>query len=248
MKVLIVEDEKLNTERLKKLLASLDLSIEIVGNCTSIEDTIQWLKENTMPELIFLDIELSDGISFKIFEHVKINAEIIFVTAYNEYAIDAIKVGAMDYILKPVKLQELKIAIEKVNIRMETKAQPQPNIQELMHSIKSTHPTQKLAINSLTGTEFIDLDGVLYFESDSNYTSLFLSSGKTIVASKTLKEFENLVVGKGFYRIQNRYLVNLKSIVKFQSVNGGEVVLSNGAIIPVGKDKKKELFALLSLN
>ena len=201
-----------------------------------------------MPELIFLDIELSDGISFKIFEHVKINAEIIFVTAYNEYAIDAIKVGAMDYILKPVKLQELKIAIEKVNIRMETKAQPQPNIQELMHSIKSTHPTQKLAINSLTGTEFIDLDGVLYFESDSNYTSLFLSSGKTIVASKTLKEFENLVVGKGFYRIQNRYLVNLKSIVKFQSVNGGEVVLSNGAIIPVGKDKKKELFALLSLN
>ena len=248
MRVLIVEDEKLNTERLKKLLASLDLSIEIVGNCTSIEDTIQWLKENTMPELIFLDIELSDGISFKIFEHVKINAEIIFVTAYNEYAIDAIKVGAMDYILKPVKLQELKIAIEKVNIRMETKAQPQPNIQELMHSIKSTHPTQKLAINSLTGTEFIDLDGVLYFESDSNYTSLFLSSGKTIVASKTLKEFENLVVGKGFYRIQNRYLVNLKSIVKFQSVNGGEVVLSNGAIIPVGKDKKKELFALLSLN
>ena len=147
MKVLIVEDEKLNTERLKKLLASLDLSIEIVGNCTSIEDTIQWLKENTMPELIFLDIELSDGISFKIFEHVKINAEIIFVTAYNEYAIDAIKVGAMDYILKPVKLQELKIAIEKVNIRMETKAQPQPNIQELMHSIKSTHPTQKLAIH-----------------------------------------------------------------------------------------------------
>ena len=247
MKILIVEDEKLNTERLKKFLFTLDEETEIVGNCTSIQSTIEWLRQNPMPDLVFLDIELTDGISFKVFEHVTITAEIIFVTAYNEYAIDAIRVGAMDYILKPIKLQELKMAVERAKLRIETKAKRHSSNSDFNTEAQREQIDPRLAVNSLSGTEFIALDAILYFASDSNYTSLYLNSGKTIVASKTLKEFESLVKGKGFFRVQNRFLVSLKAIVKFQSINGGEVVMSNGATIPVGKDKKKELFALLSL-
>ena len=216
MKILIVEDEKLNTERLKKFLFTLDEETEIVGNCTSIQSTIEWLRQNPMPDLVFLDIELTDGISFKVFEHVTITAEIIFVTAYNEYAIDAIRVGAMDYILKPIKLQELKMAVERAKLRIETKAKRQSSNSDFNTEAQREQIDPRLAVNSLSGTEFIALDAILYFASDSNYTSLYLNSGKTIVASKTLKEFESLVKGKGFFRVQNRFLVSLKAIVKFQ--------------------------------
>jgi two-component system LytT family response regulator len=246
MKIFIVEDEIHAAERLKKLLLAIDPGIQILSVCDSIESSVKWLKDNTWPDLIFMDIEIADGRSFEIFNELTITSPVIFITSYNEFAIKAIKLNALDYLLKPIDRNELKEAIDKAKKIVSNGEKL--DYQQITSHINMAEKPKKLAINDLNGARFVDIDKIIRLKADSNYTHIVLCTGETIVSSKTLKDYEEMLAQNGFFRVHNTHLINLAHVEKYVKGIGGTVVMSDGASIDVSRQKKKELMEALSLN
>ncbi len=246
MKVLIVEDEIHAAERLKKLLTAIDPNIETLAACDSVEASVKWLKNNLRPDLIFMDIEIADGRSFEIFKEVQVLSPVIFITSYNEFAINAIKLNALDYLLKPIDKNELKEALLKAQKVLSTGNRP--DYPAIYSSIANGEKPKKLAVNDLNGARFVDIDKIVRLRADSNYTHIVLSNSETIISSKTLKDYEEILVQSGFFRVHNTHLINLAFVEKYVKGIGGTVIMSDGASIDVSRQKKKELLETLSLN
>ncbi|HXP52480.1 MAG TPA: LytTR family DNA-binding domain-containing protein [Bacteroidia bacterium] len=246
MKVLIVEDEIHAAERLKKLLLAIDPVIQVLQVCDSVESSVKWLKSNSSPELIFMDIEIADGRSFEIFKDVQVTSPVIFITSYNEFAINAIKLNALDYLLKPIDKNELKEAVLKAQKIINSS--DRPDYQTIYTSIASGEKPKKLAVNDLNGVRFVDIDKIVRLKADSNYTHIILTTGESITSSKTLKDYEDILVQAGFFRVHNTHLINLVFVEKYVKGIGGTVIMSDGASIDVSRQKKKELLEALSLN
>ena len=183
MKIFIVEDEIHAAERLKKLLLSIDSTIQILSVCDSVQSSVQWLKNNNWPDLIFMDIEIADGRSFDIFKEVNITSPVIFITSYNEFAIKAIKLNALDYLLKPIDKDELKEALNKA--KKTISSGERQDYQQFTNSVNSGEKPKKLAIHDLNGARFVDIEKIIRLKADSNYTHIVLSSGETIVSSES---------------------------------------------------------------
>ncbi|HTB07291.1 MAG TPA: LytTR family DNA-binding domain-containing protein [Bacteroidia bacterium] len=249
MKILIIEDETPAANRVKKLLATINPEIVVPAICDSIESSIKWLEENPAPDLILMDIELSDGPSFKIFKKTQISSPVIFTTAYDKFAIEAIKLGALDYLLKPIEKNELSEAIARVENYNSAKAATILKAQQqYIESITAEGKPKKLAIRNSDGIIFVEIDKIVKLKADSNYAHIFLKDGKQLTASKTLKDFEELLSEYGFFRVHSAHLVNLSYIEKYIKGEGGFVVMCDGSSIEVSRDKKKALLALLSIN
>jgi two-component system LytT family response regulator len=249
MKILIIEDEIPAANRIKKLLASINTEITIPAICDSIESSVKWLQANPAPDLILMDIELSDGTSFKIFKKTQINSPVIFTTAYDKFAIDAIKLGALDYLLKPIEKDELFEAIQKVESYHSEKSESISKAQQqYIESITSEGKPKKLAIRNSDGIIFVEIEKIVKLKADSNYAHIFLTDGRQLTASKTLKDFEELLSEYGFFRVHSAHLINLSYIEKYIKGEGGFVVMCDGSSIEVSRDKKKALLALLSIN
>ncbi|HWY98534.1 MAG TPA: LytTR family DNA-binding domain-containing protein [Bacteroidia bacterium] len=246
MRILIVEDEKLAAERLKKLLHAIDPGIQIMTVCDSVESSVTWLKNNPWPELIFMDIEIADGRSFDIFKNVTVTSPVIFITSYNEFAIKAIKLNALDYLLKPIDKEELKEAVFKAQ-RMLSSGE-KPDYQSAYNSIATGDKPKKLAVSDLNGARFVDIDKIVRLKADSNYTHIVLTTGESITSSKTLKDYEEILALSGFFRVHNTHLINLSYVDKYIKGIGGTVIMTDGASIEVSRQKKKELMEALSLN
>ena len=192
MKVLLVEDEIHASERLKKLLVAIDPQIEVLAACDSVESSVKWIKSNPLPDLIFMDIEIADGRSFEIFKQVQIPSPVIFITSYNEFAINAIKLNALDYLLKPIDKNELKEAVLKAQKILGSGERP--DYPTIYNAIGSGDKPKKLAVNDLNGARFVEIDKIVRLKADSNYTHIVLTSGESIVSSKTLKDYEEMLV------------------------------------------------------
>jgi two-component system LytT family response regulator len=246
MRVLIVEDEIHAAERLKKLLFAIDSEIQVLHVCDSVESSVKWLKSNSRPELIFMDIEIADGRSFEIFKEVQVTSPVIFITSYNEFAINAIKLSALDYLLKPIDKNELKEAVLKAQKIIS--GNDRPDYQTIYTSIASGDRPKKLAVNDLNGARFVDIDKIVRLKADSNYTHIILTTGESITSSKTLKDYEDILVQAGFFRVHNTHLINLVFVEKYVKGIGGTVIMSDGVSIDVSRQKKKELLEALSLN
>lgn len=246
MKVLIVEDEIHAAERLKKLLLAIDSGIKVLHVCDSVESSVKWLKSNPGPELIFMDIEIADGRSFEIFKDVQIASPVIFITSYNEFAINAIKLNALDYLLKPIDKNELKEAVLKAKKTLNSN--DHPDYQTIYSSIAFGDKPKKLAVNDISGIRFVDIEKIVRLKADSNYTHIILTTGESITSSKTLKDYEDILVQAGFFRVHNTHLINLAFVEKYVKGIGGTVIMSDGASIDVSRQKKKELLDALSLN
>jgi two-component system LytT family response regulator len=246
MKVLLVEDEIHASERLKKLLVAIDSQIEVLSFCDSVESSVKWLKNNLQPDLIFMDIEIADGRSFEIFKQVQVTSPVIFVTSYNEFAINAIKLNALDYLLKPIDKNELKEAVLKAQKVLSSGERP--DYPAMYNAIGNGDKPKKLAVNDLNGARFVDIDKIVRLKADSNYTHIVLTTGESIVSSKTLKDYEEILVQSGFFRVHNTHLINLSYVEKYVKGIGGTVIMSDGASIDVSRQKKKELLDALSLN
>lgn len=246
MRVLIVEDEIHAAERLKKMLHTIDPDIQIMTVCDSVESSVKWLKDNPWPELIFMDIEIADGRSFEIFKKVTVTSPVIFVTSYNEFAIKAIKLSALDYLLKPIDKDELKEAVHKAQRII--KSGEKPDYQNAYQSIATGEKPKKLAVNDLNGARFVDIDKIVRLKADSNYTHIVLTTGESITSSKTLKDYEEILALSGFFRVHNTHLINLSYVEKYVKGIGGTVIMTDGASIEVSRQKKKELLEALSLN
>lgn len=230
---IIVDDEIPAQESLTKLLQRFCKNVEIVGVASNVNEAVELCLEKR-PELLFLDIQMPTGSGFDILEKTTfIEKQVIFTTAYSNHAIEAIKANAIDYLLKPIEIQELVKAVEKA----------------IKNNQKNNQPTEersldKIAIPTLDGTYFYNKSEIIRAEADSNYTELHLVNGKKIVSSKTLKEIEISLVKSSFIRVHKSHLININFIKKYIKGDGGMLILNDDSMIPVSRSNKDELLNL----
>ncbi len=242
IRTVLVDDEKNSLVILQKLLEKHVPEVEVVDTAQTVEQAVETI-EKTRPDLVFLDINLPDGDGFEVLEKIDYrDFGVIFVTAYDQYAIKAFEFAALHYILKPVEPVQL---IEAVNRYKETREEEiTKKIMALSSNIKQ-QPT-KLILPTSSGLHIIDLDDIIRCESSNNYTTFYLTSGKKIVVSKSIQTYEKLLKDSHFCRIHNKHIVNLKFIKKYVRGRGGYVVLSNGEQIDVSEGRKKNFLEKLS--
>lgn len=213
--------------------------LEVVGVCHGAEDGIKKISELN-PELIFLDIEMPRMSGFDMLEKLlPFRFDVIFTTAYDNYAIRAFKYSAMDYLLKPVAAEDLKQAVEKYLHPRQSNNYP-VQLGLLKENIKLINPAhiQRIAIPTTEGLNMQPINDILYCEASSSYTIFHLSKGGKIVSAKTLKEYEELLEPHNFFRIHHSHMVNLNYVEKYIKGDGGFVLLSNGAEVAVSRSRK----------
>jgi len=230
MKVLIIEDESLAQNELKRLLNEIDENIAIAGCIDSVEDSINWFQKGEVVDLIFLDIQLSDGISFDIFDEVKSKIPVIFTTAYDEYAIKAFELNSIDYLLKPIKKDNLKSALDKFSeLKTNFQADKQDsNLEDLKKYIDNLNKKYKDRFLVKIGDQvkFIQVTDVAYFKADDTIVYLYNNDGKRFIIDYKLDQIVNLVEDELFFGISRSYIAHLNSINKISKHLNGRLKIS----------------------
>lgn len=241
---LIIDDERDARESLQLLLKKNCPEINILALCASPETGIDKINK-LQPDLVFLDVQMPGLSGFDVLEKlISIDFDIIFVTAHDKYAIKAIKFSALDYLLKPVDVDELIEAVEKTKLKRENKAQ---HFQSLLQNVRQgSEKLTRLAIPSDNEIIVQKIEEIIFCEADSNYTKLYLSNGKQITVSKTLKQFESILPPTDFCRIHHATLVNLAHITKYVKGEGGYVLVTGGQHLDVSRRKKDNLLRVLN--
>src|SRR5260221_577813 len=212
MNILIIEDEPQAAQRLEKLVKSILPEATILPSIDSVKKSVQWLKSN-LPDLIFMDIQLADGISFQIFDQIEIKSPVIFTTAYDEYALKAFKVNSIDYILKPVDEQELRVAIQKYE-RL-TGSSSNNNMMEsigLAMQMLTKKYKERFVIKVGEHLKSVETDDILFFFSLEKATFVQTKDGKKNILDFTMDQLEELLDPSKFFRINRKYIVHVKSI------------------------------------
>ncbi|MCU7496152.1 MAG: response regulator transcription factor [Ignavibacteria bacterium] len=229
MKVLIIEDEALTSRRLKELIHLSDDSIEVLDILDSIESSVDYFERNPQPDLIFMDIQLSDGLSFEIFNRVDISCPVVFTTAFDEYAVQAFRVNSIDYLLKPVKAEDLQRSLDKFN-RLKTPYQTSFNpgeIHEVLKKLSLNQTVYKSGFLLKTGQTYqrISCQEVAYFHTENKLTYIVLFSGKIFVTEYTLDILEKELNPYLFFRISRQFIVSLNSVESVHVYFGGSLKL-----------------------
>jgi len=238
-KAIIIEDEKQGLNNLKNILAEHCSDITIVGEAGSVAEGNRLLQSASVkPDVAFLDINLPDGLVFQLLNDLdKIPFEIIFVTAFEEYAIRACQYSSIGYIVKPIDPDELKEAVNRIN------AGKTHHINERMevfnqHYFNKPNPFRKMSISALDGIYFINIQDIIRCEAEDNYTHIHLSNGDKITASKTIKAYEDMLSSVNFYRVHKSHLINLNYMKKFVKGDGGYLVMDDGKKIEVSRRRR----------
>lgn len=237
IKAVIIDDEPSARQFLAALLEKFFPHVEVIAQADSIKTGIETLNKNK-PDLVFLDIEMPHGHSFDILENVdNLDYEIVFITAHNQYALDAFKFSAIDYLLKPVKISDIKRALDRFEKRSDNSGEKE-KIRVLLDNLNQN--LNRIVLPTSKGFEIASINEILRCEGDRNYTNFVFSDGRKILVSKTLKEFEDLLTNYGFFRIHQSYLVNLKYIKKFFKGKSPEIEMHDGEILPIARNRKEE--------
>ena len=246
IRTVVIEDEEHSRKMLMEILHEHCRQINVVAEADSVKTGLAAIAQQK-PQLVFLDIELQSETSFEILEQLpEINFELVFTTAFDHYALKAIKFCAIDYLLKPIDLNELKVAVAKAEKRL-NRDYPNKNLEVLLHNIKSgSQNNHRIALSTLEGLLFINVCDIIYCESNGPYTHFILKQANKIVTSKHLKDYENLLSGYDFFRIHKSYLVNLREIQKYIRGEGGQLIMSNGAALSVSKQRKEDFLRIYS--
>lgn len=247
MKVIIVDDEVSARNSISRFLNENFPEISILSSVGTIKEGYEaTLKSN--PDLLFLDIELPDGTGFDFLNKFsRIPFKIIFITGHQEYALDAIKVSALDYILKPIDEGELKAAVKKASEIINREEQDM-KLRALTENLKSKKALKRIILRTAEALQLISVSEIIRAEADSNYTHFYLERGGHIIVSRTIKEFDSLLSGSGFCRVHQSHLINLNHVDKFLRRDSGSVLLKNGTIIPVSPNLKQKVIKSLSDN
>ncbi|MDB5255859.1 MAG: DNA-binding response regulator [Chitinophagaceae bacterium] len=246
LKALLVDDENKSRESLKILIEDFCSGVEVVAMASSVDEALTALTASS-PDIVFLDIRMNKEMGFDFLSRCSnIDFQVVFTTAYSEYAIDAIKFSALDYLLKPINIEDLKSAIAKAQKKL-SGDDLKEKVDFLLQNFKVDNSDNfKLVLPTSEGLIFINFKDILYCEASSNYTIFHMRDSKKYVVSKTLKEYEDLLVNYNFFRIHNSFLINLREIVKYVKGDGGYVVLSNDKSLDVSKRKKEFFLTKLS--
>ena len=248
IKAVVVDDEKNSRETIMGVLEQFCQGVEVVGSAGDV-DTAIGVIANTHPDVVFLDVEMGQKSGFNLLEEIgDPDFQVIFVTAFDQYAIKAFKFCAVEYLLKPLDLEELQEAIAKVRENIDLKA-AKLNLSHLLHNLRDKDPaTHKIAIPVSQGYEFVRPSEIVYFEAHGNYSTAYLASGKKLMVSKTLKFFEQLLDDHAFLRIHHSYYINPDFVRAYSRLNGGELTLEGDFVLPVSRSKKENLLAKLNLS
>jgi two-component system, LytTR family, response regulator len=244
---IIVDDEPFASEALNSLLKRYFPEVEVLAICRSGSDALQEIPLRN-PDLVFLDIEMPHMNGFDLIEKLpSIQFDLIFTTSHDQYAIQAIRFSALDYLLKPVDREDLKKAIHRVQTK---KQYPLPQqLEILLQKLnKPANANLKIAIPTMEGLEMIEIDSVINCESESNYTIFRLKNKQRITASRTLKDIEEILEGHSFVRVHKSFLVNLNEIKRYVKGEGGYLVMSDGTHIDVSRTRKEILLQRLLPN
>lgn len=250
LNAIIVDDEEFARSSLYFLLQEHCTAIQICGIAKSVSEA-RVLLENHTVNLIFLDIAMPIEDGFALIPQAQIhNASVIFTTAYDQYALKAIKANALDYLLKPIDIDELKLAVEKAIEQYQLFKQTATNRNESLENLAKE--IEKNEINKLTlptghGYRLVEIDNILYIEADSNYSIFNLNSDERIMVGKVLKDYEELLPTDRFVRIHKSSIVNLKYVKEYQTKNGTTLSLTNGNILAVSRRRASELFEKIKL-
>lgn len=243
IRTVIVDDEPNNIETLQQLLLKYCPQVELAGTADSVARAREAILESK-PDLVFLDIEMPYGNAFELLNSLPvIEFEIIFVTAFGNYAIEAIKFSALDYLLKPVNIKELQAAVQKAAQRIQFKNISQ-KLDNLYFNLNAAKPSnQKIALPTLEGLIFVNIRDLVWLEARGSYTCIYLSSQQRIMVSRTLKEFEDVLPEDCFSRIHQSYVINHNYIKKYNRGRGGTIEMDDGTVIEVSMRKKDEFLA-----
>jgi two-component system, LytTR family, response regulator len=245
IRTVLVDDETDSIRVLQKLLETYCAQVVVVGTAEGVETALAVI-QSTRPDLLFLDIEMTQGNAFDLLNQLRpLTFQVIFVTAFDNYAIRAFKYSAVDYLLKPVDIDELVSAVERVAERSQ-----QRNIvdqmQVFLDSMGSMHLSQqKMAVPTLDGLIFINLKDVVRLEARSSYTQIIMENGEVVTATRTIKEYEDILPESLFCRIHNSHIINLQKIDKYHKGRGGYVVLEDGSRIEVASRRRHEFLRRL---
>lgn len=240
IRAIIIDDEKTSSDALMGLLRRYCENIAVVAVADGYKTGVKAIHEYR-PEVVFLDIQMPDGSGFQVLEDVKeVNFEVIFTTAYDQYAIKAIKYSALDYLLKPIIPSDLLNAIKKIEKKTEDLGMTD-NIKVLLDNLKNKSASKKVVLSTAEKIHIVESDDIIRCESDDYYTRFFFTDGKTLLISKTLKETEQLLGDTDFLRPHKSHLVNIKYIKGLLKNDGGYIVLSDGSKVPVSRRKKEKV-------
>lgn len=245
IKAVIIDDEPAMQEVNRRYLESCFPEISLCGIANSVESGIRLIIEKK-PELVLLDVELGEETGFQILEALKpYSFKVVFITGYGSYALRAIKFSAIEYILKPIDITEFKVAIQKVISELHKKNEHEMQNQYLLDSMRKEFNLKKLVLKTSDSLHIIDINNILYCQSDNSYTTFFIENEDKIVVSKSIKEYEELLCEHSFFRPHQSYLVNLNQVKKIDKSDGGFIIMKNKKEIPVSVRQKKQLVSML---
>ena len=232
MKVLIVEDEELAVKKIRKTLGEVDADAVIMGVTDSIQGTVNWLQENPSPDLILMDIELSDGQSFEIFSRTKVNSAVVFTTSYDEYALKAFKVNSIDYLLKPIQKEDLEAALNKYKQMKTMYAGNGHNelnmdalVKELQHKLQPKEFRKRFLVKHGQKLVSIDVEEIAYFFSDGRLNFFKTYDNKKFVVDYTMDELEDMLDSQRYFRISRSFYVSVNSMNQIHDYFGNRLLL-----------------------
>ena len=240
MKAVIIDDEILVAKNMQMLLTRYcpDVLVEGIGH--SAKEAEELIKDKR-PDVVFLDVEMPHGNGFDLLKRMEyIDFGVIFVTAFDHYAIRAIKYSAIDYLLKPIDINELVAAVKKAELQLKSKSINQ-GLNLLLHNLaQPAGKLQKLTLPTMEGMIFVDVDDILYCKSDGNYTTFYLLNGQNPMVTRQIGTYEDLLPEPLFCRVHRQYIINVNKVSKYIKGRGGYVVMSDGKIIDVSVRKKED--------
>lgn len=240
MRAVVVDDIEKFRDNLIQDLSDYCPEVEVVGTADGVISAAKEIKSK-QPDVVFLDIQINQGTAFDLLEVLgNVDFKIIFTTASDEYAIKAFKLSAIDYLLKPIDIDELKVAVAKVSKGNED------DYQLLKSNIKEEEKSNKrLALHSQDKIEIVEIGNIIRCESNINYTKFFFADGGKMLVTKTLKEFDKMLSEFGFYRVHQSHLINIEHLKEYMKIDGGYLKMQDGASVPISTRKKSSVLKLL---
>jgi len=241
-KILVIDDEKPTRDFIKRLIDSYHFGIEVFTDGENVATGVEAI-HRLQPNLVILDIQMPDGNGFDVLKSIPVkNFEVIFITAFQEYAIQAIKFSALDYLLKPIDSEELKQAIDNA-LNTITRKTDESQISVLQHNMQ-INVKRKLVLKTQESVHVVEIDNIVRCESDKNYTLFYFMNAKKILVSKTLKDFDILLAGLTFFRAQQSHLINLNYVERYNR-HEGTIIMKDGSAIPLALARKEQFFEIL---
>ena len=234
MKVLIIEDERPASRRLIRLLKEIDPEIKVINVLESVEQSVNWLFEYRSSELIFMDIQLEDGLCFEIFEKIRIKTPVIFITAYDEYALKAFKVNSIDYLLKPIDRKDIQKALDKLKLLNSDSTNKEPDYTSLLRALKKEENYKTHFLIPVKGDKLLPVsaDSILFFHIDEGVVKAMMADGKEYIFPQTLDELTDSLNPAFFFRVNRQYLISRKAVLDIDLWFNGRLSVNMKVPVP----------------